>query len=227
MHFSERAWVTRNWLFKTCQQTGTKYYEIGPNQWKSWKWSFYRARAECCTTRPHMTTSLLWRPNGRGGVPDHQPHDCLLNRLFRRRSKKTSKLRVTGLCAGNSPGIGEFPAQMASNAEMFPFDDVIMIGILYRAQQSYCNAPCKISKRFDTSERMAWRTRFRGIWVKMKIRWISYIARHFDLMVHVMRSINWDCFCHDKGKIYAQLALHGPCWSFIMYHMVAPMKRSH
>ena len=39
--------------------------------------------------------------------------------LFRRRSKKTPKLRVTGLCAGNSPGIGEFPAQMASNAENF------------------------------------------------------------------------------------------------------------
>ena len=32
-------------------------------------------------------------------------------------TKKTSKLRVTGLCAGNSPGTGEFPAQMASNAE--------------------------------------------------------------------------------------------------------------
>ena len=37
--------------------------------------------------------------------------------LFRRRSKKTSKLRVTGLCAGNSPVTGEFPAQMVSNAE--------------------------------------------------------------------------------------------------------------
>ena len=35
----------------------------------------------------------------------------------RRRSKKTSKLRVTGLCARNSPVTGEFPAQMASNAE--------------------------------------------------------------------------------------------------------------
>ena len=31
--------------------------------------------------------------------------------------KKTSKLRVTGLCTGNSPVNGEFPAQMASNAE--------------------------------------------------------------------------------------------------------------
>ena len=61
--------------------------------------------------------TLLWRHNGRDGVLNHQPHDRLHNRLFRRRSKKTSKLRVTGLCAGNSPGIGEFPAQMANNAE--------------------------------------------------------------------------------------------------------------
>ena len=55
--------------------------------------------------------------NGRNGVSNHQPYDCLLNRLFRRRSKKTSKIRVTGLCAGNSPVTGEFPAQRASNAE--------------------------------------------------------------------------------------------------------------
>ena len=61
--------------------------------------------------------TLHWRHNGRDGVSNHQPHDCLLNRLFRHRSKKISKLRVTGLCAGNSPGTGEFPAQMASNAE--------------------------------------------------------------------------------------------------------------
>ena len=50
-------------------------------------------------------------------VSNHQPRDFLLNRLFGRRSKKISKLRVTGLCAGNSPETGEFPAQMVSNAE--------------------------------------------------------------------------------------------------------------
>ena len=60
---------------------------------------------------------LLWRHDGRGSVSDHQPHDCLLSHLFRRRPKKTSKLRITGLCAGNSSGTGEFPAQMTSNAE--------------------------------------------------------------------------------------------------------------
>ena len=61
--------------------------------------------------------SLQWRHNEHGSVSNHQPHDCLLNLFFRRISKKTSKLRVTGLFAWNSPGTGEFLAQMASNAE--------------------------------------------------------------------------------------------------------------
>ena len=59
---------------------------------------------------------LQWRHDGRDSVSNHQRLDCLLNRVFRRRSKKTSKLRVTGLCEGNSQGTGEFPVQMASNA---------------------------------------------------------------------------------------------------------------
>ena len=65
----------------------------------------------------HTVASLRWRHIGRHGVSNHQPHDCLLNRLLRHRSKRTSKLCVTGLCVGKSPGTGEFPAQMASNAE--------------------------------------------------------------------------------------------------------------
>ena len=50
--------------------------------------------------------TLQWHHNGRDSVSNHQPHDCLFNRLFRCRSKKTPKLRVTGLCTGNSPGTG-------------------------------------------------------------------------------------------------------------------------
>ena len=74
--------------------------------------------------------SLQWRHNGCDSVRNHQPHDCLLNRLFRRRSKKTSKLHVTGLWAGKSPVISPHKGQwcgaltfslicvwMASNAE--------------------------------------------------------------------------------------------------------------
>ena len=44
--------------------------------------------------------SLQWRHNGHDGISNHQPHHCLLNRLFRRRSKKTSKLRATGHLCG-------------------------------------------------------------------------------------------------------------------------------
>ena len=43
-----------------------------------------------------VTSTLQWRQSGR--VSNHQPNDCFLNNSFRRRSKKTSKLRVTGLC---------------------------------------------------------------------------------------------------------------------------------
>ena len=64
-----------------------------------------------------IVPALQWRHNGRYGISYHQPHDCLLNRLFRRRSKKISKLRVTGLCEGNSPVTGGFPTQRASLAE--------------------------------------------------------------------------------------------------------------
>ena len=61
--------------------------------------------------------ALQWRHNGCDSVSNHQPYDCLLNRLLRRRSKKTSKLRVTGLCAGNLPVTIELPLQMTSNTE--------------------------------------------------------------------------------------------------------------
>ena len=59
--------------------------------------------------------TLQWCHNESDGISKHQPHhDCLLNHLFRHRSKKTSKLRFTGLCAGNSPVAGEFSTQRAS-----------------------------------------------------------------------------------------------------------------
>ena len=85
--------------------------------------------------------SLQWRHNGRDSISNHQPYDCFLNLLLRRRSKKISKLRVTGLCAGNSPGTVEFSAQMASNAEnvsiwwrhhvTFSSDLIMVIILLY------------------------------------------------------------------------------------------------
>ena len=80
------------------------------NQWRRVRW---------CRYSPSNLYRLIlhWCYNERDGVSNNQPHDCLLNRLFRCRSKKTSKLRVTGLFEGNSPLTDEFPAQRASTAE--------------------------------------------------------------------------------------------------------------
>ena len=63
------------------------------------------------------STAFGWRHNGSDGVPNHRRLDCLPNRLYRRRSKKTPKLRVTGLCEGNPPVTGGFLSQRVSNAE--------------------------------------------------------------------------------------------------------------
>ena len=41
--------------------------------------------------------------------------------VYSNEDKKTSKHRVTGLCTGNSPVTGEFPAQMASNTANVSF----------------------------------------------------------------------------------------------------------
>ena len=64
-----------------------------------------------------MQNALLWRHNERDGVSNHQPHECLLKRLFRPRSEKTSQLSVTGRCEGYSAMTSEFYTQRASNAE--------------------------------------------------------------------------------------------------------------
>ena len=71
----------------------------------------------CAGNSPVCILSLRWRHNGHNSVSNHQPPDLYSTVLFRRKSKETSKLHVTGLCVGNSPGTAEFPAQMASNTE--------------------------------------------------------------------------------------------------------------
>ena len=68
-------------------------------------------------SRGYPENTSQWRHNESDGISNHRRLDCLLNRLFRHRSKKTSKLHVTGRCEGNSPGTGEFSTQRTSNAE--------------------------------------------------------------------------------------------------------------
>ena len=75
----------------------------------------------------YCNNTFEWRHNELDGVSNHQAHDCLRNRLSRRRSEKTSKLRVTGLCAENLPVTGVNSTHRGPvTRKMFPFDDVIM-----------------------------------------------------------------------------------------------------
>ena len=67
----------------------------------------------------YISLSLQWYHNEQDGVSNHRRLECLLNRLFRHRSKRISKLRVTGLCEGNSPVTGEPLTQRTSDAEFF------------------------------------------------------------------------------------------------------------
>ena len=61
--------------------------------------------------------SSQWRHNKHNGILNPWRLHCLLNCWFRCRSKKTLKLRTTGICEGNSPVTGEFPSQKASKVE--------------------------------------------------------------------------------------------------------------
>ena len=65
--------------------------------------------------RPSVASQ--WRHNKRHDVANRRRLDCLLNRLSRRRSKKMSKLCVTGLFEENPPVTGGFQSQKASNAK--------------------------------------------------------------------------------------------------------------
>ena len=73
-----------------------------------WYWNCWRYRCNAKYGRCQGPTMWLTEP-----MVSKNIEALIGNRLFRRRSKKTSKLRVTGLCAGNSP----IPALMASNTE--------------------------------------------------------------------------------------------------------------
>ena len=87
--------------------------ECLPYYWDFFK-GIFRSPVESHQKGP---VTFQWRHNECDEASNHQPYECLLNSLFRSMSKKTLKLRVTGLGTGNSPETDEVPTQMASNAE--------------------------------------------------------------------------------------------------------------
>ena len=99
----------------------------------------------------HGSNPLLWRHNGRDGVPNHQPNDCLLNRFYsgadqRKHKGSASQAFVRGI--HRRPV--NFPHKWPVTWEMVPFDDVrhknlvmwsqktiITTNLLYGMQESF------------------------------------------------------------------------------------------
>ena len=125
-HYINLCWHVVNWTLRTnfkdilikihCFWYKKSNYKMSPTKWRGNLVSILLCWYEGCPWCDPCS-ALQWRHNEHDGVSNYQPHDCLLNCLFRRRSKKISKLHVTGLCAGNLPVTGKFTAQMDSTAE--------------------------------------------------------------------------------------------------------------
>ena len=130
--------------------------------------------------------SLQWCHNEHDGVSNHHPHECLLSRLTRRTSKKASNLRVSGLCARNSPLTGEFPAQMASNAEN------VSVGWRHHVWQEFdklYNGCIEVLKRISEGNFATdvWLFVFLSHWYESQKTWIS---------IHNILSLNiWTLLC--------------------------------
>ena len=129
---------------------------------------------------------LQWRHNEWDGVSNHQPHDCLHNRLFGCRSKKTSKLRVTGLCAGKSPvnSLHKGPV----TRKMFPFDDVIMTNKAIGCRSAY----------LQRTSLVYW------VWHIMDIAQYVYTIMHSQSSQHSV--------CWWPGNYFAQWHLQHSRW---------------
>ena len=83
-----------------------------------------------------VDATLQWRANERDDVSNHRCFECLPDRLFRRRSKNTSKLRATGLWVGNAPV--NSPTQRDSNAENVP--------IWWRHHETWLEMECEVQQ---------------------------------------------------------------------------------
>ena len=143
------------------------------------EWSIIRKAFPCHNfIMMYIALSLDWRHNERVGVSNYRCPDCLLNRLFRHRSKQTSNFCFTGLCEEKPPVTGGFPSERTSNAEMFPFDDVITIRswyVLVRVAHIHTGLYAKNRKHFKNKSNISsccntfWHKRYQDVFKCVKV----------------------------------------------------------
>ena len=148
-----------------------------------------------------------------------------LNRLVRRRrSKKTSKLRVTGLCEGNSPVAGEFPTQKASYAKCFhlmtsswspinhnsvitvPCHRCMMVFSWYQLCTNL-HVPEKLTKIASQYQRLTvpvasqYLFRTGGPWIQHGNRWRRDRSRIQSIKYRVRKYNTWPAVKNDSGHM--------------------------
>ena len=100
----------------------------------------------------------------------------------RRRSKKTSKLRVTGLCEGNPPVSGRYPSQRASNAKCFhlvtsSWKHLNPCGCVTHSESLFHR--CHISPFIIISIRISWSAESSIVSDKLMFEWQKRFGRHY------------------------------------------------
>ena len=117
---------------------------------------------------------------------------ALLNRLIRRRSQKTSKLHVTGLCEGNSSVTGVFPAQRTRNAEN--------VFIWWRHHVT-SNRKCSVAFTWEQFHEKSWWaqsvTRVQGLHFKK-----HYHIAHRPMTWQIEAETKWPPFCRTHALLF-------------------------
>ena len=119
-------------------------------------------------------------------------------RLFRRRrSKKTTKLRVTGLWMGDSPATGNLPAERASNAENVTLIASSLKNTLVNNQCGFSNFLEYHSLRSHVIRNLFW---FRYHVAPRKL-WATHEAMGTHSVTCVCSSRLMNSNCHVQSKI--------------------------
>ena len=106
---------------------------------------------------PVVIRLLQWCHNELDGVSIRRLIDCLVGRLFRRRSKKPSKLRVNWLWEGNSHVTGPVTQEMIS------FNDVIKV----KGNWASKTTPW-VFYQWNRSRDLVWNTKWNRQWQCLK-----------------------------------------------------------
>ena len=141
---------------------------------------------------------LQWHYYMPDGASDHRRLDYLLNRFFRCGSKKTSKLRVTGLCEGNSSVTGELPQKGPVTRKIFPFDDVIMtyhpwrfvlLKLTYNEMITHDDISLLQGKRYEIYTHSL-------VFCKDSCNTISSFLNHLHVLIQHVRSVSFYTGAH-------------------------------